>query len=58
MRKEFVFMQVNVLSNCNNSRYAKHILDIRRTHVVECSGDFLDLNPIEEEGSEYHEEKY
>ena len=47
MRKEFVFMQDNVL--CNNSKSAIHIHDIRRTPVFECPGDSLDLNPKEED---------
>ena len=46
MRKELVFMQGNVL--CIYSKSAKQILDIRGMPVIECPGDSIDLNPVQE----------
>ena len=47
MRNEFEFMRDNVL--CNNSKSAKHILEIRRASVFECPGDSLDLKTLKTE---------
>ena len=43
---ELVYTQGNFLFI--NSKTAKHFLDIRGTSAFECSGDFLDLNPLQE----------
>ena len=43
---KIVFMQGNVF--CIYPKSAKHITDIRGMSVFECSGDSLDLKPIQE----------
>ena len=45
--QKIVFMQGNVF--CIYPKSAKHITDIRGMSVFECSGDSLDLKPIQED---------
>ena len=45
---KWIRLQNHVLCIIINSKTAKRIIDIRRPSVSECTGDFLDLNPIQE----------